>query len=267
MPKRKHAPSKEEASSDDEYPSASEGSSPPTSDDDEDGAAFDSVDVAFECAAPDADDFLALKTLLTNFLDGQQYECAGLVDAVTAAPAAAVIKCGEGEDPIGVAAVLPLAAHPGVAALDELRAFLGARGAGGALDAAWDAPGAALLLSERLLNCPPQLAPPLMETLMADVEAAGHDVSHYIFVTRAYEDPTVKKGKKKKGKGGDDVTALIFATPEGEFLAARASAAMSFAVPGRAVGKDDLVPRRVVAVVPAGEVGAALAEMREVVGG
>jgi protein BCP1 len=288
MPKRKHAPSKPEeeeqaaaqaSDSDDDFPSADEDGSPPTSEDDEDGAAFNSIDVSFDCVTPEEEDFHGLKTLLTNLLDGKQYACSELVEAVIAAPAAAVIKCGEGEDPIGVAAVLPLAAHKGLEALEELRAFVKERApkgsaAAAAVDAAWDDPGAALLISERLLNSPPQLAPPLMESLMADVEAAGHAVTQYIFVTRAYADPTVagaaqgaKKGKKKKASG-ENVVALIFATPEGEFLAAHAAAtAFSFAVPNRAVGKDDLVPRRVAAVVPAAEVPAALAEMTDVVGG
>lgn len=52
------------------------------SEDNSDGEAFDSVTVDFDFAEPQESDFLGLKTLLTNYLDGQQYDASGLVDLV-----------------------------------------------------------------------------------------------------------------------------------------------------------------------------------------
>ena len=308
MPKRKHAqpkkeeePKKEEvdvvedaptSSGDDSFPSEEE-IDEPTSDDDEDGEAFDHIDVNFESFDPVEEDFHGLKTLLTNYLDGKQYSSSELVEAIIANPAGSVIKCGEDEEAIGVATVLSLYQHSSLDSLSELKEFMSDKcpskfSAG--FSAAWSSAGAAVLISERLLNCPPQLAPPLMESLFAETEEmeknGAKEISQYIFMTRAYADPTTagaaaaagpstsKKGAKKakKGDGGGGgatplrVEDLIFATPEGEFLANKASLSFSFPVPNRAVGKDDLTPHRVVMVVAAKEVAGAMREMREVVG-
>lgn len=117
-----------------------------------------------------------------------------------------------------------------------------------------------------------------------EMTKTGTKISQYIFLTRAYADPIAtampaKGGKKaaKKAKKGSNSNAvvegastriedLIFSTPEGDFLSNKASLAFSFPVPNRAVGKDDLIPHRVVMIVAAKEVPGALREMREVVG-
>ena len=256
------APEEEVTSSDDGsdsdgFPSADGASAPPSSDD-EDGEAFDSIDVDFGFFNPAEGDFLGLKSLLGSYLDGRQYSGSELVEAVIAAPAGSVIKCGEGEEAIGVTAVLPLSSHSKLKSLGELKAFLSDHCPAetkAKLEAAWGAPGAALLISERLLNCPPQLAPPLMESLFEEVaEVVKEKIKQYIFVVRAYQDPSAAPGAD-----------LIFGTPEGEFLAKRAAWTFSFPVPNRPVGKDDLAPRRVVAAVPAAAVAAALRDMRAAV--
>jgi hypothetical protein len=40
---------------------------------------------------------------------------------------------------------------------------------------AWDAPGTGLIINERLVNCPPQLAPPLVQALFDEVGWAVED--------------------------------------------------------------------------------------------
>ncbi len=301
MPKRKHASEKKRAvkaeeeleelenegqeepasSSGDEdaFPSEEEHDEE-SSEDDEDGEAFDSIDVDFLCADPEEEDFHGLKTLLTNFLDGKQFSSSELVDAIIANPAGSVIKCGEEDDAIGVASVLQVSQHKDSEFLAEIEDFVkehcSERADAEKITAAFAAPSSALLISERLLNSPPQLAPPLMESLIQEAEAMakenGSKINQYIFMTRAYNDPTStapaaasEKATSKKKKESKQVSDLIFATPEGEFLVSKASVAFSFAVPNRAVGKDDLLPQRVVAVVPAKEVAGALKEMRAVV--
>jgi len=222
------------------------------SEDDADGAAFDSIDVDFEFFDPVEGDFHGLKSLLNNFLDGKPYACSDLVEAVIASPVGSVIKCGEGEDLIGIATVLPMKQHTDLKALDDIKAFLEDNcptDMADKLAAAWTAPGTALLLSERLLNCPPQLAPPLMESLFKEAsETLSQKPSQYHFVMRAYSDPLKP-------------SELIFATPEGEFLTNRALWTFSFTVSNRPVGKNDLAPRRVVAAVPAKAVPAVLREL------
>ncbi|KAG7668147.1 hypothetical protein Ndes2526B_g01140 [Nannochloris sp. 'desiccata'] len=311
MPKRKHASENKRAieeeeeleefdigdqgspssSDDDAFPSEEEHEDEESSEDDEDGEAFDSIDVDFLCVDPEEDDFHGLKTLLTNYLDGRQFSSSELVEAITANPASSVIKCGEDDDAIGVASVLQLSQHNNAEFLAEIKDFVKQHCPKGMeiaekLNAAFASPSTALLISERLLNCPPQLAPPLMESLIQEADDMakenGSKINQYVFITRAYADSTStaaapitagegssksKKNKKSKKEKNSAVSDLIFATPEGEFLANKASIAFSFAVPNRAVGKDDLLPHRVVAVVPAKEFSGALKEMRAVVGG
>jgi BCCIP len=40
---------------------------------------------------------------------------------------------------------------------------------------AWDSPGTGLIINERLINCPPQLAPPLLQALLDEVAWATED--------------------------------------------------------------------------------------------
>jgi protein BCP1 len=65
-----------------EFPSGSEDSSDESSDD-QDGEAFEQVDVEFGFYSPQEKDFQGLRTLLQNFLDGQQWACSEFADAIT----------------------------------------------------------------------------------------------------------------------------------------------------------------------------------------
>ena len=219
------------------------------SEDDEDGEAFDSIDVDFEFYDARERDFHGLKTLLNGLLDGEEWSCSELVDAVLAqvqrcmrahaaglsgragtwahtcvrchalqsaeACVGTVIKCGEEDDPIGVATVLSLPHHSGkLQSLRQLRAFLERHCPDAAsrerLGAAWDAPGTGLVLNERLINSPPQLAPPLQEMLFREVqEAAGDEdlpaetrkafrFQQYLMVVRAYTDPTSQQQQQQQ---------------------------------------------------------------------
>lgn len=85
------APEPEEESENEEDESSDEGldddSCPEVSDeieddDNEDEDAYKEINVDFEFFDPKEIDFLGLKSLLTSYLDGQQYDCSGLVDTI-----------------------------------------------------------------------------------------------------------------------------------------------------------------------------------------
>ena len=61
---------------------AGDGDSSEESGDDEDGEAFDSINVDFEFYDPQEKDFHGLKALLHTYLDGEQYNCSELVQAI-----------------------------------------------------------------------------------------------------------------------------------------------------------------------------------------
>lgn len=50
---------------------------------------------------------------------------------------------------------------------------------------------------------------------------------------------------------------LVYVRPDDEFLAKQATASATFAVEGRAVAKDELLPMRMVMLVPAAKLPAA----------
>ncbi|GAB4823115.1 hypothetical protein N2152v2_010161 [Parachlorella kessleri] len=269
--------------------------------DDEDGEAFDSINVDFEFYDPQEKDFHGLKALLHTYLDGEQYNCSELAAVGT------VIKCGEDDDPIGVCTVFNLKQHSHLKSLVELKSFLLARCSDDrckdALQKAWSALGTGLVVSERLINCPPQLAPPLQQNLFEEIQAAAREeetqelresyfFKRYLMVARAYVDPEQQEeqqrqrqqdgvgtnGKKqKKGKKPKEAhpsaaapapvppSALVYATPEAECFHSRAAWSFTFPVANRPVGKGDLVPHRLVMCVDAAKVPAALDELKALV--
>ena len=176
----------------------------------------DRVEVHFRFNTPAENDFHGMKVILSNYLDGRQWACSELVDAIIEAPSGStIIKCGEEEKEdeeeqedeeeagcIGVAAVLPIHDHLKSQFITDIRDFLvskcpdenaktkvtnalmGASSAGPA-SSVW-----ALLVNERLLNAPPQLSPPLMQGILDEVEEfeESRRPSMYLFLTRAYVD-------------------------------------------------------------------------------
>ena len=70
------------SSSSDGFPSGDDDSSGEESSDDEEGEAFEQVDVDFGFYCPQEKDFQGLRMLLQGYLDGQQWACSDLVDAI-----------------------------------------------------------------------------------------------------------------------------------------------------------------------------------------
>ncbi|KAL6768482.1 hypothetical protein ACKKBF_B39305 [Auxenochlorella protothecoides x Auxenochlorella symbiontica] len=208
------------SSSDDmEGPSSAE----EESEDDSDGEAFDSVTVDFDFSEPQEDDFLGLKVLLTNYLDGVTYDGSGLVDLVLKhSKLGTVIKCED--DVLGVTTVLPLASVAGTRSLSDLGKFLLARVGPELKDRVQQSladKAMGLLLSERLINCPPAVAPPLQQALREDLQAhqGKPRMKHLLLLARAFRDsrPAEQPAGKKGGKGSSSSKAeLIFTQPEAE---------------------------------------------------
>ncbi|EFJ40052.1 hypothetical protein VOLCADRAFT_108356 [Volvox carteri f. nagariensis] len=342
-------------SDDDSCPDAS--ASEAESDDDEEGEAYKEVNVQFEFFDPQERDFLGLKALLNTYLDGQQYDCSGLVDAIIRQTAVGtVVKSSEEDDPFAVLTAFNTSRGPaaGSSWLGQLRSYLrdhcpdeATRGkldkartdrriqsrsgqtymdwtafqdrlddgpllclssslGGGAATGAFSDAGTALLVSERLINCPPQLAPPLMQMLMEEIEGAARDEDYpaeereefafrrYLHVTRVYTD-TLEGGEAeedgengsaggaggsggsnlnkssfrgKKGNGGaaGKEQLVVYVRPEDEYLHQVCSWSFTFPLEGRPVAKGDLRPLRAVMCVSAERVGEARAMMDLVVG-
>lgn len=175
-----------------------------------------------------------------------------------------VIKCGGEDSPLGIATALPLGKHHALQSFHDIHAFCTAAcpsdNARQLFEDAWGAPGTALLLNERLINCPPQLAPPLQGGLQADLAAAGDKLGgmeQYVTLVRAYRDPDARPGN-------DAPRALVHATPEGECYHAQARWAFVLGggkEEGRLWEAGDLQPVRLLLCVDAGGLKRALHQL------
>lgn len=203
-----------------------------SSEDDSDGCAFDSIDVDFEFFDPDESDFQGIKTLLTNYLDGNIYKCTELVEDVMSTPGSTVVKCGDEGNIIGIAGVIGHNTDISEYAMRHCPKSL----TGTFKDVVRKGKKVRCILMERLINSPPQLAPPLMEAIL--VPEVQEEVDTYYIMGRGY-----KNGKSE----------LIFALPEYEFIYNEAIMKFDFVPPTREAlidrEIDNLNPARFVAVL------------------
>jgi len=171
------------------------------------GGKTEEINVDFEFYDPKPIDFLGLKMLLNTWLDGLEFDCSGLCDAlITQSTVGTVLKTEEAGDPIGVLSCLD--ARRGskkkkenegnekddkdrddkrhLPALAQLRSYLVSCAPTPADAEKVKAAFAAgvgnkqqrhtgVIVSERLLNVPPAVARPLHEALFDEIEWATED--------------------------------------------------------------------------------------------
>jgi hypothetical protein len=160
-------------------------------DDDDDGDDASVVQVDFEFQPPSEIDYKSIRRLLGRYLPGEEaaWDAGGAADAVIAQTAVGTVIKVEGDlDAYAFATVLPVSRHIDAPWMKDVKSFVlrkaaaaaaaAAAGGGGggagaakaALDAAWASPASlGLLLNERVVNMPPELAPPLHDALAKDL--------------------------------------------------------------------------------------------------
>lgn len=91
-----------------------------------------------------------------------------------------------------------------------------------------------LVFSERLINCPPEIGPPLYSMLIDEVEAAVEDkepyeFSHYLILSKTYKEveSTLDVEDRKRKKAKEEASTYYF-HPEDEVLQKHAAAYGSF---------------------------------------
>lgn len=228
------------------------------------------VNVDFEYFDPQpAHDFHGLRTLLRQLFasDATLFDLSSLADLILSQPTiGTTIKTdGNESDPYAFLTVLNMNVHKSHPAVKQIADYVvdksrahssgllkgklaellnrDSTGAGGAGDVG-------LILTERLINLPPQLAPPMYKMLLEELEWAVADgepynFSHYLLLSKTYteipskldeeDNRPLKRGKKalgKKKKGevfyyhaedetirrrvGEDTSAQFEFTKEGE---------------------------------------------------
>jgi protein BCP1 len=205
------------------------------SDDDE-----DMLNVDFEWFDPQpAVDFHGLKTLLRQLfdVDNQLFDLSELADMILAQPTlGSTVKCeGNESDPFAFLTVLNMHQHREKAVIKELTKYLlsktkdvdSLRQLENLLSPSSQAQ-VGLILTERFINMPHQIVPPMYNMILEEIDWAKkdgepYDFTHYLIISKTYTEVASKLDaeedrpqKKKKATSGAAET--FYFHPEDELL-------------------------------------------------
>jgi len=232
--------------------SGSEGEGEEDSDDDDDPELSDldddekdmEVQVDFAFFDPEEIDFHAIKNFLLPYLTGQSLNASELANLIIAQNnyVGTVVKV-EGEDETyGFVSVINVHKHKNLTAVKQIKEYFLSQAPSQAERARLEAlfndetKPLGLLLNERLLNLPPQLAPHLHKALFTEIQAAVEDgetsyrFENYLMLSSQYSHSSgdsTKKPKFKKGRTGDEI---YFNRAEEEFYQKESSFFFTFPV-------------------------------------
>jgi protein BCP1 len=188
-------------------------------------------------------DFHGTKSLIRQLFDVDAilFDVSALADLILSQPTvgSTVKTDGEESDPFAFLTALNVQEHRQKKPMAQLIEYLSEKAkASPALAPVPELLGSgkhvALLLSERLINMPSEVAPPLYSMLVDEIEAAVEDkepyeFTHYLIVSKTYHEIestlNVEERKKKKGK---QEAPLYYFHPEDEVLQKHAAAFGSF---------------------------------------
>lgn len=206
---------------------------------------FDIVNVDFEWFNFTEIDFHGTKSLLRQLLDvdSQLFDVSGLADIILAqSTIGSTVKVdGKETDPYAMLTALNLHELREKKPVADLIQYIGDKAKG--IEALSPLPEllssgkhVGLVLSERLINMPSEISPPMYNLLIDEIEAAVEDkepyeFSHYLVLSKVYHEvestlDVLDERKKKKGKVAEP--AVFYFHPEDEVLAKHAVASGSY---------------------------------------
>ncbi|KAF1816906.1 protein bcp1 [Eremomyces bilateralis CBS 781.70] len=205
---------------------------------------FDMLDVDFEWFDPQpAVDFHGLKSLLRQLFDAdsQLFELSALVDLILSQPTlGSTVKVdGNESDPFAFLSVINLRQHASNPAVQTLIQYILTKAASqpslSALKSLLDPSSSAevgLILTERFINMPHEIVPPMYTMLQEEITWAIEDkepyrFTHYLVFSKTYIEVASKldaddsrPAKKKKGPKGANSSGggVFYFHPEDEVL-------------------------------------------------
>ncbi|KAI9752312.1 MAG: Mss4p nuclear export [Lichina confinis] len=238
MAKRKHTTANngaEELSNGEEERASAQGDDPT---DDE----LDTLEAEFEWFDPQPDnDFHGLKALLRQLfdVDAHMLDLSALTDLILSQPLlGSTVKVeGNESDPFAFLTVLNLREHQDKAVIRDLQAYLARKCASvpsmarlAQLMSASPTAATGLILTERLVNVPPEVVPPMYTMLLEEMQWARdekepYEFSSYVIISKVYaevessadlQQGRPSKKKRSKGSGGD--SGSFYFHPEDEVL-------------------------------------------------
>ncbi|KAJ5932437.1 BCP1 family [Penicillium verrucosum] len=211
------------------------GTKPEESDSDEN---MDMVNVEFEWFDPQPIDFHGLKNLLRQLFDNdaQIFDMSALADLILSQPTlGSTVKVdGHESDPYAVLSILNLQEHKDKPVVQDLINYLKTKSASNPslsvasqLLSQTPIPPIGLILTERLINMPSEIVPPMYNMLQEEIAWAVEDkepytFSHYLVISKNYEEVESKLDQEdsrpqKKKKGGEQAERFFF-HPEDEVI-------------------------------------------------
>lgn len=212
--------------------SSSENEDSSSSEDDFEGV----VQADFAFFDPKPDDFHGVKVLMQTYLDNKEWDLSSFVDLILQqTTVGTVIKIEEDEDNAvyGFVSALNLQRYKDSKCMMEVKEFL--------LSICQDkeikeklksyledqASDVGLLISQRVVNLPPQLLPPLYDGLFDEVSWATEDeptkelrksfcFKYYLLVSKIYK--LKNQDQKKKGSSSSEEEDIIYLKPEDELF-------------------------------------------------
>ncbi|KAK2788884.1 Mss4p nuclear export [Emmonsiellopsis sp. PD_33] len=202
---------------------------------------MDIVNVDFEWFDPQpAVDFHGLRVLLRQLLDNdaQLFDLSALTDLILSQPllGSTVKVDGNESDPYAFLTVLNLQQHKDVPVIKDLTAYLQRKSTSSDfaplqnLLSQSSPPAIGLILTERLINIPAEVVPPMYTMLQEEIawaieEHEPYNFTHYLILSRTYEEVKSKldeeddRPQKKKKRGtADGKSETFYFHPEDEVL-------------------------------------------------
>lgn len=191
------------------------------------------LDVDFEWFDPDETiDFHGLKTLLRQLfdVDNQLFDLSELSDLILKQPLlGSTVKCdGKESDPYAFLSVVNLHQHREKTAIKQITEYILKKSQGSNLEEPLkkildpSSPSQlGLILSERFINMPHQIVPPLYNFITEELQGAiannnAYPFTHYLVISKTYTevaafeaDPT-RPAKKKKASASNNADAETF---------------------------------------------------------
>ncbi|KZF19390.1 hypothetical protein L228DRAFT_271204 [Xylona heveae TC161] len=210
-------------------------------DSDESGSDEDTemVNVEFEWFDPHPDhDFHGIKTLLRQLFDNDAllFDLSALTDLILAQPllGSTVKVDGQETDPYAFLSVLNLHEHQNKPVVKDLTNYLAQKSSANAnlsnISSALSSSDArvGLILTERLINIPSEVVPPMYSMLLEEIswaleEKEPYDFTHYLIISKTYTEVESKLDQEddrpqKKKKGSKNSNEIFFFHPEDEVL-------------------------------------------------
>ncbi|KAG5553705.1 hypothetical protein RHGRI_011556 [Rhododendron griersonianum] len=207
------------------------------------------VQADFAFFDPKPDDFHGVKGLLQTYIDNKQWDLSGFVDLILGQTTVdGFFYLDQDHRCMKELKEFLLKECKEEDVLNNLRSFLGPQ-----------AQNVGLLVSQRVVNLPPHLLPPLYDALFDEVSWATEDeptkelrksfcFKHYVLVTKIYER---KNSGQKEGASSSIDEAIIYTKPEDEIIHQLCSWSFRFPLLTQQVPTHELRSYRLVGLVMA----------------